>query len=99
MRKRILQVPRMLVCAALALSAAACGESESVAPVAAARVVGETNSDAAPRGAPGITALTWNVYLGADIGRVLAARTAERSEEHTSELQSRFDRVCRPLLE
>ncbi len=79
MRKRILQVPRMLVCAALALSAAACGESESVAPVAAARVVGETNSDAAPRGAPGITALTWNVYLGADIGRVLAARTAEEA--------------------
>src|SRR5205823_5626421 len=75
---RILQVPHMLVCAALALSAAACGESESVAPVAAARVVGETNSDAAPRGAPGITALTWNVYLGADIGRVLAARTAEQ---------------------
>jgi len=69
----------MLVCAALALSAAACGESESVAPVAAARVVGETNSDAAPRGAPGITALTWNVYLGADIGRVLAARTAEEA--------------------
>jgi hypothetical protein len=70
MRKRILQVPRMLVCAALALSAAACGESESVAPSVAARVVGE---------APGITALTWNVYLGADIGRVLAARTADEA--------------------
>ena len=85
MRKRILQVPRMLVCAALALSAAACGESESVAPVAAARVVGETNSDAAPRGAPGITALTWNVYLGADIGRVLAARTAEEAVVRATE--------------
>src|SRR5438067_8296126 len=27
------------------------------------------------------------------------ARTRERSEEHTSELQSRFDLVCRLLLE
>src|SRR5699024_12660607 len=29
----------------------------------------------------------------------LAMTTAERSEEHTSELQSRFDLVCRLLLE
>src|SRR5699024_12376026 len=28
-----------------------------------------------------------------------AFRTGERSEEHTSELQSRFDLVCRLLLE
>src|SRR5699024_12710608 len=27
------------------------------------------------------------------------SRTGRRSEEHTSELQSRFDQVCRPLLE
>src|SRR5699024_12170078 len=27
------------------------------------------------------------------------ARLRKRSEEHTSELQSRFDLVCRPLLE
>src|SRR5207249_11344958 len=31
--------------------------------------------------------------------RAGANRTAERSEEHTSELQSRFDLVCRLLLE
>src|SRR5438067_2875495 len=31
--------------------------------------------------------------------RETATRTAPRSEEHTSELQSRFDLVCRLLLE
>src|SRR5437868_13207734 len=31
--------------------------------------------------------------------RAAAARVQERSEEHTSELQSRFDLVCRLLLE
>src|SRR5437868_11310448 len=31
--------------------------------------------------------------------RVPAADTRKRSEEHTSELQSRFDLVCRLLLE
>src|SRR5699024_11947613 len=39
---------------------------------------------------------------GADGGQLLGARGArpeERSEEHTSELQSRFDLVCRLLLE
>src|SRR5699024_11338775 len=29
----------------------------------------------------------------------VAVASAKRSEEHTSELQSRFDLVCRPLLE
>ena len=28
---------------------------------------------------PIVTALTWNVYLGADIGRVLRARTADET--------------------
>src|SRR5438067_5573140 len=31
--------------------------------------------------------------------RTIFARTSRRSEEHTSELQSRFDLVCRLLLE
>src|SRR5699024_12725401 len=31
--------------------------------------------------------------------RIAMASTASRSEEHTSELQSRFDLVCRLLLE
>src|SRR5438067_12486617 len=35
-------------------------------------------------------------HFGLDVGRDKRAR---RSEEHTSELQSRFDLVCRLLLE
>ena len=61
---------RMLVCAALGLLAAACGDSTTIAPIVATRVGAEAN---------GVTALTWNVYLGADIGRVLAARTADEA--------------------
>src|SRR5207249_5728670 len=37
------------------------------------------------------------VPLGSSLGRCRLGRT--RSEEHTSELQSRFDLVCRLLLE
>src|SRR5699024_10827366 len=36
---------------------------------------------------------------GADAGEVEQVAQEERSEEHTSELQSRFDLVCRLLLE
>src|SRR5699024_1243160 len=36
-------------------------------------------------------------YVGADVD--VPAGTSTRSEEHTSELQSRFDLVCRLLLE
>src|SRR5207247_7132444 len=39
------------------------------------------------------------VLTDADIARILSFRTALRSEEHTSELQSRVDLVCRLLLE
>src|SRR5690349_23845351 len=35
----------------------------------------------------------------ADARRAISARDASRSEEHTSELQSRRDLVCRLLLE
>src|SRR5690606_40672651 len=37
--------------------------------------------------------------FGITSGQALAGRDAERSEEHTSELQSREDLVCRLLLE
>src|SRR5438067_8489151 len=37
--------------------------------------------------------------LGPGSGRAAAAATPGRSEEHTSELQSRFELVCRLLLE
>ncbi len=78
MRKGITGAGTLIVCAAVGWSAAGCEDSTSGAPSVAARVVGEAKS-AAPRGAPGITALTWNVYLGADIGRVLAAQTADEA--------------------
>src|SRR5436190_13985563 len=39
------------------------------------------------------------IWSRRDQDGVNALRTAERSEEHTSELQSHSDLVCRPLLE
>src|SRR5699024_11359561 len=39
------------------------------------------------------------VHLGPPIGEDLLGHVQPRSEEHTSELQSRFDLVCRLLLE
>src|SRR5437868_8653922 len=41
---------------------------------------------------------TWR-SSGAGAGAPSPTRTSRRSEEHTSELQSRFDLVCRLLLE
>ncbi len=70
MRKGIMVVRRVLVWSAIGLSAAACEEPQAVAPVVASRV-----SDAERD----VSALTWNVYLGADIGRVLQARTADEA--------------------
>src|SRR5699024_12697309 len=37
--------------------------------------------------------------LDVQSGRIREIRAVQRSEEHTSELQSRFDLVCRLLLE
>src|SRR5699024_12498384 len=37
--------------------------------------------------------------MGAQLVSEVASKTNDRSEEHTSELQSRFDLVCRLLLE
>src|SRR5699024_12095618 len=51
---------------------------------------------AAGRGVPsaGQRCSEWTACWG-----VSSAGAVDRSEEHTSELQSRFDRVCRLLLE
>src|SRR2546428_3746896 len=38
-------------------------------------------------------------FTGFDAGSIATARSSVRSEEHTSELQSRSDLVCRLLLE
>ena len=61
---------RFLSCVVVSLLAAACGDSTTIAPIVADRARAETE---------GVTALTWNVYLGADIGRVLGARTADEA--------------------
>src|SRR5690349_24927369 len=45
------------------------------------------------------TCRTWRSSTSAGAGSALAARSCRRSEEHTSELQSRRDLVCRLLLE
>src|SRR4029077_2318379 len=71
MRSGIMDLRGALVCGGIALSAAACGDRQPVGPTVASSVVSETES--------GVTALTWNVYLGADIGRVLLARTADEA--------------------
>src|SRR5207249_7414335 len=44
-------------------------------------------------------ALSSLVNSKADLSGDMALRIEKRSEEHTSELQSRFDLVCRLLLE
>src|SRR5699024_11220603 len=49
-------------------------------------------------GVAGFTTALWLFFLGAfDVA--LTQLLVERSEEHTSELQSRFDLVCRLLLD
>src|SRR5438067_4350719 len=50
--------------------------------------------------APAVESATTVRYLPATISTGLTgAQSSVRSEEHTSELQSRFDLVCRLLLE
>src|SRR5206468_11860037 len=53
------------------------------------------------RGSRGATAMTFNLYdtFHATARRLEGDVQVERSEEHTSELQSRSDLVCRLLLE
>src|SRR5699024_12684015 len=48
---------------------------------------------------PGIGMIIYGSIGDVSIGRLFAAGIVPRSEEHTSELQSRFDLVCRLLLE
>src|SRR5438067_10242429 len=53
----------------------------------------------ARKGAPPMLARVVEAARRARVGRLVHVSTADRSEEHTSELQSRFDLVCRLLLE
>src|SRR3989449_8447683 len=55
-----------------------CADSTPVG-LPAARLLGDAAAVASA--APGLTALTWNVYVGAEIERVVQAGPPERSEE------------------
>src|SRR6266849_3479234 len=68
------------------------GGSGDTAPYAVER---EVEDIAALLSEAGGAAFVW----GTSSGAVLALEAANRSEEHTSELQSRVDLVCRLLLE
>src|SRR2546426_5909393 len=46
-----------------------------------------------------ITPVSVNVQAGIVVGEITGMRVVERSEEHTSELQSPCNLVCRLLLE
>src|SRR2546422_7131831 len=48
---------------------------------------------------PYLTRLTWPMSLLSTLKRKSASESSSRSEEHTSELQSRLHLVCRLLLE
>src|SRR5260370_20377301 len=43
--------------------------------------------------------LAWGEYFTALVSRLLSTNAVKRSEEHTSELQSHLNLVCRLLLE
>src|SRR5690349_22485803 len=63
---------------------------------------GRTAPDAAPRGGIAIGDMIFDLRVAHDAGLfsgAAAAAAQARSEEHTSELQSRRDLVCRLLLE
>src|SRR5437660_2466998 len=71
----------------------ACSDQHPLGPASASLSRRAPEAGTAASEPLGVTTLTWNVYVGADIERVV------RSEEHTSELQSRGHLVCRLLLE
>ena len=65
-----------LLCSFLSFLIVGCHDSTPLGPAPRALLSGAR--DAAPNaGAPGLTALTWNVYVGAEIERVMQARTPD----------------------
>src|SRR5438067_9998811 len=66
-----------------------------------ATVPQQFNNGAPPKSAAAVHTINGHKFSN-DVGVIARLNTAEewtRSEEHTSELQSRFDLVCRLLLE
>src|SRR5699024_11732906 len=60
--------------------------------------IGVVEADYRHRGSPALSKVV-TVHDVAAKANVSTASVSRRSEEHTSELQSRFDIVCRRLLE
>jgi len=65
---------RRVVLAAV-LCAVGCADSSPLGPARTPVLHRNVASDLSAVGAPGITALTWNVYVGAEIERILQAQT------------------------
>src|SRR5699024_5758867 len=80
-----------------ALSAALCADVEAERAWVAAQIAAQFTA-AAERGDPAPTAAVL-VRRNRDSAPMAEHLRGHRSEEHTSELQSRFDLVCRLLLE
>ena len=57
----------------------ACSDQHPLGPTPAPLSHRAPAAGAAASDPPGVTALTWNVYVGADIGRIIQARTAEEA--------------------
>src|SRR5216117_2550260 len=57
----------------------ACSDQHPLGPTPAPLSHRAPAAGAAASEPPGVTALTWNVYVGADIGRIIQARTAEEA--------------------
>jgi len=60
---------------AAVLFAVGCADSNPLGPARTAVLHRTVSSDLSAAGPPGLTALTWNVYVGAEIERVLQAQT------------------------
>jgi hypothetical protein len=64
------------------LAVLACDAPKSTAPLSLDRLsarAASASTDGSTQGAPGITALTWNVYVGAAVEHVLAAQTPDEA--------------------
>ena len=70
--------PRSAVFAAVVF-AIGCTDSNPLGPAGTVVLHQSVASDMSTAGAPGITALTWNVYVGAEIERILQAQTPDEA--------------------
>lgn len=69
-------VPAVLLGAWLGV---ACNDASPVGPGRAGRLSSRVTTDPVAADAPGVTVLSWNVYVGAEIERVVQARTPDEA--------------------